>query len=494
MATVYLGNSLIETAERLDGKTYMTFGSASGRFTPHYIAALEHGKYSQSAVAQMGFMMAMKIDRRKRFSWGAGFEALRQWGNDIPYERYEAPTGMWMKHDVAPDKGWMHQLYGELKYRGVFLLVGKKEHGSALLNNRLSSGDLIESGNARPIPEIRSGFIDFQNIPFTQGWIQIQGEIGYGMLKDDEWWRNQYNYYNYHIAQGVYYNYKRCYFRTNPRAPFSLTIGMQAAGQFGGTITSYRKGKVDAAKSFKHKVTPMTLLKMFIPTQDGGETFYTGNHLGTWDINTRWRFAGGDELKAYCSWPWEDGSGIGKLNGWDGLWGLEWKARNSRSAVSGVVVEYMDYTNQSGPTHYAPADYPGNTVGSWASGADDYYNNVRYNSYAYFGHSIGSPAFMAPLYNLDGYPAYVANRMRGYHVGVEGQISENVRYRALHGYREGFGNGYYELKRPISLWATMVEAEWTPESDFLPSVSLKVELDRGTMPENSFGAMINLKW
>ncbi len=52
----------------------------------------------------------------------------------------------------------IQQLYGEIKYRGVFVEAGMKEHDSPILPQSLTSGDLVESGNARPIPQIRAGF------------------------------------------------------------------------------------------------------------------------------------------------------------------------------------------------------------------------------------------------------------------------------------------------------------------------------------------------
>ena len=137
------------------------------------------------------------------------------WSSGNSYARYDATSG-WGSNDTHPPRIWLQQLYGEVKYRGVFLTVGLKEHDSALLNHRLSSGDMVESGNTRPTPEVRVGFIDFQDIPLTNGWVQIQGEIGYGRMTDGDWWLDRYNRYNYHVNTGEWYNYKRCYFRTKP--------------------------------------------------------------------------------------------------------------------------------------------------------------------------------------------------------------------------------------------------------------------------------------
>lgn len=80
--------------------------------------------------------------------------------------------------------------------------------------------------------------------------MQIQGEIAYGYYMQDDWFEDHFNYYNGYINTGEYYNYKRCYFRTKPSKPFSVTVGMQMVTEFGGTATSYSydrdKGKVNA--------------------------------------------------------------------------------------------------------------------------------------------------------------------------------------------------------------------------------------------------------
>ncbi len=454
----------------------VTAGGGSGEFSPYYINSLRHGRFSQQYTLQAEIKAWRPIDKSKRFSYGFGADIIGGATSSTDYQRYDAENGTWFEHSVKPSAIWLQQLYGEVKYRGVFLTAGMKEHESALLNQRLTSGDLVESGNTRPIPEVRAGFIDFQNIPFTNGWVQIQGEIGYGRLIDDGWRR---------------YNYKRCYFRTKPSMPFSVTVGMQAAAFFGGTEDWYSKGVMCKQDTYSHDLK--TFFKMLIPSEDGGEAFYTGNHLGSWDLRARYRLKNGTELSAYFSWPWEDGSGIGKQNGWDGLWGIEYKAPQP-GIVSGAVIEYMDYTNQSGPLHYAPSDWAGTTITGHASGADDYYNNRAHNSYAYFGHSIGTPAIMAPIYNTDGYPAFAANVMRGFHIGVEGQITPEIEYLVKGGYRKAWGNGYFLLPEPIDLTAVMVEATWRPEKIKGLSLNGRLELDRGTMPCNAFGAMVTVKY
>lgn len=468
----------------------VTTGGGSGEFAPHYISALRHGKLTQQYNAQFEGALWKQLDLNSKFSYGFGADLIGGYSSKVDYERYNPESG-WYKHGMRPPVGWIQQLYGEIKYRSLHVVAGLKEYESALLNQWLTSGDLIESGNARPIPQLRVGFIDFQDIPFTSGWIQIQGEVAYGKYNDFGWIEKHYNYYNDAIEKGEWYNYKRCYFRTNPMKPFSVTIGMQAIAQFGGTQKYYYKGILQSTTKYPAKFK--TFFKMLIPTQDGGEGFYTGDHLGSWDMRARYRLRNNDELFAYFSWLWTDGSGIGKLNGWDGLWGLEYKF-SQKGLVNGIVIEYLDFTNQSGPMHYAPGDNPGGTINDHASGSDNYYNNGFHRSYANFGMAIGSPAFMAPIYNLDGNPAFMTNMFRGLHVGVGGALSEQLDYRIKGGYRKSWGMGGLIAPQPVHSTAVMLEAKWRVKN--VPGLTLSglCEVDHGKMPCNAIGAMVSVKY
>lgn len=469
-------------------------GTAStGTFSPFYINSLRHGKIisPNNTLVEGKAWRPMELD--KRFSYSFGVDFLTGWSSGTDYSFYTAETG-WGVHNLTPPRIWLHQLYGEVKYRSLFLSAGLKERSSALLNERLSSGDLTESGNARPIPQVRIGFIDFQNIPFTNGWVQIQGEVAYGKMTDSDWWLDHYNYFNYHVTKGQWFNYKRCYFRTKPSQPFSITIGLQAGDTFGGTRYAYREGQLTHEPQTT-KITFKSLLNALIPMEGSGEAFYEGNHLGSWDFMARYALRDGSIIKAYFQWPWEDGTGIGRMNGWDGLWGLEWKnSPQSTFPIKGAVVEYIDMTNQSGPQHYAPGDFPGENIGSQATGCDDYYNNFFYNSYANYGMSIGTPMMMSPVFNTDGYLAYVATRMRGFHAALEGVLSPSLSWRVRGGYRIGYGNGHVILPSPIKSTSVAANLSWDiPQVKGL-NLNAEIAYDHGTMPGSSFGTLITLNY
>ncbi|MCM1450041.1 MAG: capsule assembly Wzi family protein [Clostridiales bacterium] len=467
-------------------------GGGKGEFAPYYIASNNHGKITQSSnmLLDLGVSGGQKLTDRWSYQWG--LELVGGYSSGTVYSRYIAALGEWTGNRQHPSRAWVQQLYGRVDYRSLFLQAGVWESKSALLNNRLSSGDFVEGANARPVPQVRAGFDDFQPIPFTNGWVEIQGEISYGKMSDNGWIENHANLWNDHTCIGSLYTYKRCYFRSKSSMPLALTVGMQTAGFFGGTTTVYEKGEVITV--MKHKAGVKEFFKMFFPT-GGDEDYYLGSALGAWDVMFTYRLPNDrGTVKAYMQKPWETGSGIGFLNGFDGLWGIEYRSP-SRSIVDGVVVEYIDFTNQSGPIHYDPADRPGINFPYHTDGGDDYYNNYAYNAYANYGMSLGTPFLKSPLYNRDGFMAYVDNVVRGFHVGIEGSVGERLTYRVLGGYRKGWGAIRIPRINAVHDTSVMVEAAYKPAlcNDAM-TVTARVGIDRGTMYGNTLGALVTVKY
>jgi len=464
-----------------------------GDFAPYYLTALQSGKVTSGREGALGIAAWRPIDTGKRFSYSFGVEAWARATNSTDYSRFlvNNPSGeQWHDRSSHPARVWLQQLWGEVKYRGVYLWLGMRDFTPALVNPSLSSGDLIESGNARPIPGGRAGFIDFQNIPFTNGWVQIQGEIGFAKSTDNDWQKQRYNYYNSHLNLGWWYNYKRCFFRTKPSMPFSITIGMQAAAQFAGETTWYGQGYITRFEDNKFKVRD--LLDMIILRQ--GDEYWKGNHVGSWDFQARYRFRDNNELKAYFQWLWEDGSGIGKLNGMDGLWGIEWSNADRRAPVSGAVFEVLTFMNQGGPIHYDYDDHPGTDLNAKrAEGADNYYNNTWFNGYAIYGMGIGSPMFPSPILNTDGTTTqYVDNRFWGIHAALEGNITPMLSYRAMASYRRFYGSLYIPALNTSHTVSAMAQVNWQlPQVPGL-QISARLAFDTGnSIYGDNFGAMIS---
>ena len=476
----------------VDWQAGVTLNTSECELAPYYIGSLRGGTVTQKHSTLLHAGIAHEMDTTKRLSWGAGVELWGGWTSNAAYALYDATTGaLSASRNEHPARLWVQQAWAEGKHRGVRLTLGAKHAGSPLLNDELTSGDLVRSGNARPMVGVSGGFVNFQNVPFTRGWLQVEGEVGYYKPADDKWLEHHYNYYNHFITTGWWMNYKRLYLRSHPGKPLVVTVGMQAACQFGGERVEYAGGV--RMRTVKQKANAEAFFKALIPASGGSnvgdQQFYEGNHLGSWDIMLDWRLRDGMHLRAYRQSPWEDGSGIGFRNGFDGLWGIEWQSSRP-GLVSGAVVEYLDLTNQSGPIHWAPADHENPLITTRVTGMDNYYNNYAFNGYHNRGMAIGTPMARSPLYNRDGHLSFDHNVMRGVHAAVKGRFLPQLRYRVMGSWRRSWGTMEHPVP-PVDATSLMVEATYTPARISGLECQLLLALDHGDLLGNNVGALFS---
>lgn len=465
----------------------------SHEFAPFYMSTNRHGTLTQSKglLLHVGAEDSLSTDRRFDFSWG-----VEAWGgitSKADYRRWNISDGRFLYHGERPASIWLQQLYGEVKYHSLVLSVGMKSRGSAMLNQELSSGDLIWSGNAKGVPEVRLGFVDFQDIPFINGWVQADICLSYGKFVDRDWVENHYSYYRGKINPNPLWTYKRLYLRTKPSKPFSFQFGFQLSGFFGGTTYTYDKGVITEQTNNPENLKQF--FKMLLPLSGNSEGNYVaGDHKGSWDGCARYRFRNGDELKGYFEWFWEDGSGLVKNNGWDGLWGLEYKS-SKRWWIDGAVVEYLDFTHQSGPIHYDPSDATGIPIDNQVRGRDNYYDSWYYRAYANYGMTIGTPLVMGPVYNTDGSSSLLAPRVRAIHLAVEGSIGSDIDYTVKYSHRKAWGNpNTYTMVYPRHADSWMVAATYRPSKIKGLSLNLQLAFDHGTLPTNAAGVLLGITY
>jgi hypothetical protein len=467
---------------------------ATEDFAPYMIGSWNHGKTPMNGAAIIDAEAYKELDLTKRFSWAAGAEFLTGYSGEAEYQRYDESTGSWTANKQTPSSIWLQQLYATVKWRGVFLTVGMKDRGSSLVDDQLSSGDLVHSTNARSVPQVRAGFVDYQNIPLTKKWVQIEGVVSYGKMCDNDYLKSHYNYYNGHITTGELYTYKRIAFRSNPEKPLSVRIGMQATGFYGGNASWYNKGAWQS--STKYASDFEAAMKMLFPTTNNGDGYMEGSQLGSYDFKARYRINKSHEVAAYFQWLWEDGSSMARRNKTDGLWGIEYhRIDGQRHILQGAVAEYIDFRDQSGPLHWAPNDNAGTTIVSEATGGDDYYNNSSYNAYSYFGMSLGSPFVLSPIYNKDGFLQYKYTRSNGMHIAANGWISEAVSWRAAVSYAKAWGSGRKPQNEARDNTSMLIEAGWDA-AKLLSGLTVKGTLafDAGTLRGDNFGAMVTISY
>ena len=145
----------------------LTANVSTGTFAPYMLGSWNYGRINSASGIWQDGRIEKKMTLDRRFSWGAGVEYIAGYGTAADYDRYN--DGEWTRKSVRQAPVRLHQIYGEVKYRGVYLLAGMKERHSLIVDDELSSGDLTRSNNACPIPGVAAGFVDFQNIPLPTG-------------------------------------------------------------------------------------------------------------------------------------------------------------------------------------------------------------------------------------------------------------------------------------------------------------------------------------
>lgn len=442
----------------------------SGVYSPYYLVSNRHGLLDRQA--NTGFLRADLKGNRQSGDWTLTSEL------DLLASAH------------ANASFSIHQLYAMLSWRRMLnLTIGSREQGPLLRDFRLSSGSVVWSGNARPIPQIHLGTNSFIYVPYTKEWVEFFCDIHYGRYLDDDYIEQEYaryvadktGYGRSWITTHVWSHQKRAFLRTNHQKPWVFTFSGEHAVQFGGnTRNALEPDLADA--SYPPSFTDF--LRVLLPIEGGknaaggDQNFKYGNHIGM--LSALLEYQWGDEqqckIGVYGEDLFEDGSGVNKNNGWDGLWGIEFHHRNPRSWLTGLVFEYLQTTDQSGPIHWAPSDFGGQEISTQmphsATGMDDYYNNYFYTGYTHFGFACGTPMLKSPAFNADHYLRFTDNRVRAWHMGVEGCLfdfspsavsdpNSKLDYRLLFSYRESLGTYFVPHAEPAKSLNALFELNFS---------------------------------
>ena len=470
----------------------------SGDYSPLWLHSNRYGMESSepnSCYLRVGLFRSMASD--SSYQWRYGY------GIDLAVSANHVST--FTVQQLYLDIGWKHGL----------LSIGSKERPMELKNNLLSSGSQTLGINSRPIPQVRLELPKYWTVPFTKGWLQFRGHISYGMMTDDHWQhdftRKQSRYTNH-----VLYHTKAGYIRIKHEDydyPLSFEGGLEMACQFGGTTYSFPNGvkqKIVNSKnvsSFFHALIP-----------GGGEmsehgTVYEnteGNNLGSYVLRLnydkpRWG------LGIYFERFFEDQSGMfgidydgyGKGDSWNHHKSNRWLVYDFKDMMVGVelelkrvrwlrhiVAEYLHTKYQSGPIYH---DHnPG--LSDHIGGNDNYYNHYVYPGWQHWGEAIGNPLYYSPLYSEDGSITFKNNRFMAFHLGLSGELSNELTYRFLASWEEGVGTYRSPFTSRLHQGTFLAEATYSPLSKKLAGWSCRVGvgLDVGSIIGDNFGCQLTV--
>lgn len=257
---------------------------------------------------------------------------------------------------------------------------------SLYLNDNLSSGSMLISHNAEPMPKIGlSGLLPYEkneNISFNWG-------ISHAKFDKNEY----YSKAPFLHEKFIYINFKK------NNQQFSLGLVHEAVWS-GTTIQGEHQGKQPG------KIEDF--FKVFI-SADGplreGEVHPNslGNHLGIWDFYYQ-KIKGNQLLKLYYQHFFEDTSSLRFNNKTDGLWGVELK---NYIPNSNILFEYLNTSNCCYNPPYQ---------------SDQYYYNYQYRAgWGYKNNILGNPFVNSETFNTTG----VVELSKVLHIGLIKRIDNN---------------------------------------------------------------------
>ncbi len=436
---------------------------SSGETAPFWLHSNRNGMYSASPYSSVTFIEIGKDLQQEKKLFKYGFKANGQ-----------------LRFDDHGTKFYLQEMYVKLRLGAFDLNIGSREEHLGNQQPVLSSGGFLFSNNARPIPKIMIGIEEFTAIPFTHGYAEIKGGISHGWLNGEAYVKN------------AFLHHKYAYLRLGGKLPVNIQYGFEHAAQWGGTHPTLGKQAIgfdDFMRVFFGKEGSSS--------SNPNEIYNAlGNHLISQSIRLDFKFAG-YVLSGYWQNLNEDGPIKfiwDSMNRPDGLFGISFQ-NNNFPYLSGILYEYLNTTDQSGPFH----DKDGIVYG----GKDNYFgNNIYQSGWSYFANSIGTPFITPPYKKEDGKYADYSNRTKVHHIGIQGDIF-GYKYRILNSFSKNYGTYNNPFNKVMKCNSLLVEVNKTFPKLLGIEIGCALAADFGTLPVvdggviknggNTFGALITIR-
>jgi len=424
--------------------------AASGDYAPFWFQSNRHGSVSaQPYSGNMSLYVGKDATRPRRwYDYSFGVEAIGQ-------------------VDANEKSLFFQQLYGHVRLYVFDITVGIKPQTWGNQDELLSSGGFLFSQNARPMPRITIGIDNYVPIPFTYGYLEVKGGLTHGWFTD-----------NVYLTKS-FLHHKFIGLRVGGDLPVTVNYEFHHAAQWGGVSPVYG----ELGSSFKDWVN--VFFARSGGTMNNDQINAYGNHIGsqnlgldfkvgTWTVSTYWQNIFEDSpIKAIWN----------TMNVSDGVWGISIK-QSQIPFVSGLLYEFINTTDQSGPFH----DKDGLVFG----GNDSYFTNTIYcNGWNYYNRTLGTPFITSPIYNTDGSIATLNNRSSAHHIGIRGDI-DGYRYRTMVSYAKNYGRYRDGDNLKSTNTAILLEVKKQIPELWDLDVSLSLGADIGTQFGNSYGVMFSI--
>lgn len=434
--------------------------AAGGDYAPFWIQSNRYGDISASPYSGNiggGIVKPAHHDHRW-WDWDGGVEIVARAQSRLP------------EGSPYPDStltGYLKQAYVHGRVGCVDVTIGIRPTCYLTEDEKLTTGSLLLSHNAHPLPRISIGIERYTAIPGLYGYAEIKGGLTHAWLND-----NQYVTHAklHHAWAGL---------RLGGRLPVNIAYEFHHAAQWGGYSPEYG----DLGNDMHAYIN--TVLARAGGNMLNDQLNAQGNHLCAQQLSVT---AKGQRWHATAYWQnmSEDNIcliGTGQ-NLTDGIWGIH-AEQTVWPYISGLTYEYVNTTSQSGPYH--------DRDGLCYAGDDQYYRNSVYqNGWNYMLRTLGTPLITSPLYNSDGTLHTLNSRIRTHHIGLRGDIY-GWRWRGLVTYNRNWGNDNTHNHVLSHNTAWLIEVEKHIEKAWGLDFGLSIAGDAGTQWGNHAGAMIQIR-
>ena len=369
-----------------------------------------------------------------------------------------------------------NELYLHADFGGYRLSAGRFINPIGLNNHELSVGSMMVSRNATPVPRISLHTPEFLDVPFLNGHLQYKGMFSHGRLEDSR------------FVSNALLHQKYFYLRVNA-GKWSGTGGIIHNVVWGGEHPRF--GQLPQSFSdFLRVVTGKAAdSNSNAPGIDIGNVI--GNAIAAYEFGLRYEH---EQFTASLTrlFYLEDKVSARFRSPWDGVWGLNFSAKERNRFVTDFIYEHINTKQQDAKPFQG-------------RGRANYYDNAAYRSgWTYHNQVLGLPLI---LFNTEGLYDEQTKSIRNniiiaHHFGMKGAFSKQLRYRLFATYSRNYGFNPFrdkEIRLDLDARRTDQYSLYLGLQYELPNVkglelSASVAADTGQLYEDNIGLGVGFVW
>lgn len=345
---------------------------------------------------------------------------------------------------------------------GVRLQAGRFPQIMGLGNPVLSSGSIMMSRNATPIPGISISTPDFIAVPYTDEDVLVKGSFSHNWMGDNR------------FVEGSFLHHKSVYIRFKVEK-FSATAGLIHNVVWGGThpelgrlpqsFGDYLRA-VFGQSAEERDGTPINETKGVI-----------GNSVAAYDFGLQYEH---DQFTLLFTRMYFLEASIAPDPifeiPWDGSWGIHLNFSDQQKFLNSFSYEYINTTQSNGSGQ--------------AVRQDSYYNNGIYLSgWTYQNRVLGNPLFLFDAENN----RVVNNVFLAHHLGAKGKLGNQLSYTVFGTYSRNYGEIFAAGEHIEQLSGYLNVAYALPQRDSF-TLFASIASDVGALYNENAGIQFGFSW